>query len=126
MEGMITRKVELKGIGAFSTFKIFFAITLVFTVISFVVFHFFGMQVMSYVAGAVGDVRQFSLNLQSKFPEIFQNEIVLGVASSVLIGVIVGLVTALSALIFSIFAVLLGGVKIRIREKNPEKKTTYL
>jgi hypothetical protein len=126
MEGMITRKVELKGIGVFSTFKIFFAISLVFAVASFLVFKFFGMQLVSYVAGAIGDVQKFSLDLQSRFPEIFQNEILLSIFSAILIGVIIGLVTALSAAIFSIFAAMFGGVRVKIREKNPEKKTTYL
>ena len=126
MEGMTTRKVELRGIGFFSTFKMFFAITLIFSLVSYISISLFAMQMMMFVGEIMTNIRQFYVNLQTQFPSVFENQILVALISSVFGGVVVGVITAFSAAIFSFFAMLLGGVKIKIREKNLEKKSGYL
>lgn len=126
MEGMITRKVELKGIGALSLFKIYFTMTLIFSLVSFIVFNLFGSQLINFFFNVRIDFQQFLNNLRVQFPDLFKNEILMSLTASVINGFIVGLFAAIGAAIFSFFAMILGGVKIKIREKNLEKKTTYL
>ena len=126
MEATITKKVELRGIGFLSTFRIFFAITLVFSLISFIVFNLFGMQFSSMLLEWIGNVRQMVTDLQSQFPYIFENEILKFLIISILGGLVMGLIIGICVGVFSFFAVLLGGIKLTVREKNPEKKTGYL
>ncbi|MBI1883338.1 MAG: hypothetical protein HYS08_03925 [Chlamydiae bacterium] len=126
MEGMVTRKVEVRGMGAFSIFRICFAVTLIFSLVSFILVNLFGMQLTGYIAGTIGDIRIFISNLETHFPHLFQNEIVLSLMAALGIGLGVGFMTAFFSFVFSIFATLLGGIKITIREKNVEKKTAYL
>lgn len=126
MEGMITRKVELRGVGFFSTFKIYFAITLIFMLVGLISFNLFGVQLMMNLAGWVAHVQQWIMSLREAFPTLFENEILMSFFSALLFGIIVGLLSAIGAGIFSIFASLFGGVKLIIREKNPEKKASYL
>lgn len=126
MEGMVTRKIELRGIGFFSTFKIYFSITLFFSLISFILFDLFGFQIVATLAGWVGDIRQVLTDLQARFPQLFENKIFLALTQALLGGMIMGLITAVAVGIFNFFAAILGGVSIKIREKTAEKKTSYL
>jgi len=126
MEAFITKKVELRGIGFLSTFRICFAITLVFSLVSFIVFNLFGMEVASMLLGIIGNVRQMVVDLQVQFPYIFENEILKFLIISILGGLVMGLIIGFCVGVFSFFAVLLGGIKLTVREKNPEKKTGYL
>lgn len=126
MDGLVTRKVELRGIGVFSTFRIYFAITLVFSIVGFIAFRLFGMQVISSLMGLIGNINSLMENLRTQFPNIFENEILSSVFAALVCGVVVGLMAAVGSAIFSIFATLFGGVKLKIREKTQEKKPGYL
>ncbi len=126
MEGMVTRKVELRGIGFFSVFKIFFSIILFFSLVFLILFDLFGFQIVGTLAGWIGDIRQLFVDLQTKFPSIFDNKILFSLFQSLLLGLILGLFIGIATGIFNLFVALLGGLSIKIREKTPEKKTSYL
>ena len=126
MDGTVTKKVELRGIGFCSTFKIFFAAALIFSLVSFILMNLFGMQLAGYLIQILTSIQQFIMGLKEKFPALFENEILRALMVSIVNGIILGLFFAIGSGIFTLFALLMGGLKIKIREKAPEKKTGYL
>ncbi|MDP8217240.1 MAG: hypothetical protein P9M03_00755 [Candidatus Theseobacter exili] len=111
-----TKKVELQGISFLSAFKLFFGMNVIVSLIFFVLIKLAGVQVISWVGQALGRIIEVVITLPVQYP-FFANPIVASLIASLVFGFFMAMFMAISAVLYTLFSLLMGGVKISIRQK---------
>ena len=114
----VSKKVELRGIGFISTFKVFFGMTLVLSLIFMIAFRLFGIELAMQLAQAMFTLQGWIVKFQTTFPKLFSDPILSSLMFSIFSALITGIWIAISVAIFSLFAFMLGGVQLRLRERS--------
>ncbi|MDP3981538.1 MAG: hypothetical protein Q8Q33_09015 [Chlamydiota bacterium] len=125
-DSWVSKKIELRGVGFLSTFRVFFGMTMVISLISMVAMQLFGMEIAMRLAQGVFTIQGWIAKLQSSLPMVFDDPILSSLCYSIGYALLVSLWIAISVGIFSIFAFLLGGVTLKCRERDTSVKKSFL
>lgn len=117
MEEINERKVEIKGIGFFSTFKLFFGMFMIMSLLIFLCVQLFGQELLIIIGNVTSGIINYIQQILMKFPIVVTNPVIGSLVFSIFYGFFMAVLFSVSAGIYTIFALLIGGVKIRIKEK---------
>ena len=116
MDKYETKKVEVQGIGFLSAFKLFFGMNVIVSLIFLLSIKIAGVQGISWVGQALGRIIEVVITLPVQYP-FFANPIVASLIASLAFGFFMAMFMAISAILYTLFSMLMGGVKISIRQK---------
>jgi hypothetical protein len=117
MEEIVEKRVEIKGIGFLSTFKLFFGMFMIMSLLIFLSVQLFGQELLIIIGNFTSGSVNFINQLLMKFPIVVTNPIIGSLVFSMLYGFFMAVFFSISAGIYTVFALLLGGVSIKIKEK---------
>lgn len=122
----VTKKMQLRTIGVTSTFRVFFGMTLVLSLIFMSLFQLFGFEIAAMLAQGVFAIQGWVNSLQLSFPQLFSNPILYSLLLSLAYGIVTGLWIAISVGLFTLFSLLLGGIDISVRERSSGPTRKFL
>lgn len=125
-KGWTAKRVELRGIGIVSAFRVFFGMTLVLSVLFLSVSKLFGFQILSWIGQNALRLQEVMIQLRSSLPAFLDNPIMTSFLSALVYALFVGIWITLSLAIFSFFSALLGGVQLKLRERSTPPKKQFL
>ena len=111
-----TKKVELQGISFLSAFKLFFGMNVILSLVFLVIINLAGALGLSFFGQLIGRMGEFVITLPMQYP-FFANPVVASLIGSLFFGFFMALFMAVSAGLYTLFAMMMGGVKINLRQK---------